>query len=284
MISPHIGGRSFSFRLVVWQLVLAGASAFTLVALVVFFSLSGLRGPSSFPQAKSKYQGEAIPLNLEQQIEELNHQQQLIKSILNQIHIPVTVPVKTDMGAPSHSQTPAPETSSVQPDHSMTWYLAQLKIEYAALFEKAKSLQTFAMGIPSIWPVEGPITSGFGYREHPIYGEPQFHQGVDIVAWPGTPIRVVADGVVIYSGWGGTYGYMVMVRHGYGFVTVYGHASEILVQTGDRVFQGQMIAQVGSTGLSTGAHLHYEVRRFDRPISPMPFLSGDVFTAASAVW
>lgn len=129
---------------------------------------------------------------------------------------------------------------------------------------------------PSIWPTEGSITSLFGYRFSPMSrddGESgEFHPGVDIANHPDTLIAVTADGTVLFSGWSHGYGNLVVIDHGYGLQTVYGHTSKALVKVGDRVRKGQVIAYMGTTGRSTGAHLHYEVRRQGRPVNPMQYL------------
>jgi murein DD-endopeptidase MepM/ murein hydrolase activator NlpD len=110
------------------------------------------------------------------------------------------------------------------------------------------------------WPVPGRITSGFGPRTHPLHGDRGMHSGVDIAAARGTPIVAAADGLVTIAGPSGGYGLMVEVDHGGGLSTRYAHASELLVRPGDSVRQGQPLALVGSTGASTGPHLHFEVR------------------------
>jgi murein DD-endopeptidase MepM/ murein hydrolase activator NlpD len=129
---------------------------------------------------------------------------------------------------------------------------------------------------PSIWPTEGTITSLFGYRFSPMGGDEgesgEFHPGVDIANSPDTLIFATADGTVLFSGWSHGYGNLVVIDHGYGIETVYGHTSKALVKAGDRVGKGQIIAYMGTTGRSTGAHLHYEVRRQGRPVNPMQFL------------
>lgn len=122
---------------------------------------------------------------------------------------------------------------------------------------------------PFIRPVNGPIVSGFGYRVHPIFKRVKFHYGVDISAPSGTPIRAAADGVVVFAGWRRAYGNTVIIDHGNGLATLYAHCSRVLVSKGKVVKQGQVIALVGSTGLSTGPHLHFEVRRYGEPINPL---------------
>jgi murein DD-endopeptidase MepM/ murein hydrolase activator NlpD len=111
------------------------------------------------------------------------------------------------------------------------------------------------------WPVSGRVTSEYGYRTSPITGKRQLHAGIDIAASTGTPIHAAADGQVITSGWNsGGYGYMVMIDHGSGIVTLYAHNSSLVVSAGQQVTRGQVIANAGSTGNSTGPHCHFEVR------------------------
>ena len=129
---------------------------------------------------------------------------------------------------------------------------------------------------PSLWPTEGAITSLFGYRFSPMHradGETgEFHAGLDIANVADTLVHSTADGTVRFSGWSHGYGNMVVIDHGYGVSTLYGHTSKALVKAGDRVMRGQVIAYMGTTGRSTGAHLHYEVWRQGRPVNPMSYL------------
>lgn len=118
-------------------------------------------------------------------------------------------------------------------------------------------------------PVQGRLTSGFGERFHPILGYVRFHSGVDLAASPGTPIVAAADGRVISAGWHGGYGEQVALAHADGLETSYGHMSRIAAQVGQVVRKGEVIGWVGSTGLSTGPHLHFEVTKNGRPVNPM---------------
>lgn len=118
-------------------------------------------------------------------------------------------------------------------------------------------------------PANGPITSGFGYRFHPILKRSRLHAGVDIGAGYGATIRAAASGLVIYAGYRGGYGNAVIIDHGSGLSTLYGHCSRLFVSSGQTVKQGQSIGAVGSTGLSTGPHLHFEVRKNGTPVNPM---------------
>jgi murein DD-endopeptidase MepM/ murein hydrolase activator NlpD len=118
-------------------------------------------------------------------------------------------------------------------------------------------------------PVHGRLTSGFGSRFHPILGYKRFHKGVDLAASSGTPIVAAADGRVVGAGWHGGYGQQVEVLHSGGLETTYGHMSRIVARAGEMVRKGQVIGYVGSTGFSTGPHLHFEVTRNGRPVNPM---------------
>jgi murein DD-endopeptidase MepM/ murein hydrolase activator NlpD len=129
---------------------------------------------------------------------------------------------------------------------------------------------------PFIWPAKGRISSGFGFRVHPIHRTRKMHTGLDVAKATGAPIKAADGGEVIYSGWRGGYGYAVMINHGNkngkNMVTLYGHCSRLLVKKGQTVKQGQVIAKVGSTGRSTGPHLHFEVRINGKPVNPANYL------------
>lgn len=137
---------------------------------------------------------------------------------------------------------------------------------------------------PSIRPIFAAIRSGFGSRFHPIYHRFKTHQGIDFAAWTGAPIKATADGYVEFAGWNPSYGFVVMINHGYGYRTVYAHCSRLLTSKGKTVKKGQVIAQVGSTGLSTGPHLHYEVRRQKAPVNPALYLNLDLQSAIERIW
>jgi len=123
-----------------------------------------------------------------------------------------------------------------------------------------------------IWPLSGPITSEFGWRNHPIFGGQRFHSGLDIGGDYGLPILAAQAGVVSHAGWIGGYGNTVMIDHGGGIVTLYGHNESLAVDVGQYVNQGDVIAYCGSTGNSTGPHCHFEVRLDGEPVSPYNYL------------
>jgi murein DD-endopeptidase MepM/ murein hydrolase activator NlpD len=126
---------------------------------------------------------------------------------------------------------------------------------------------------PKAWPLVGPITSGFGYRVLPSTGYLEFHQGLDIGTWYGTPVLATKAGKVAHVGWRPGLGWTVVLEHEMGFTTVYGHNSWYFVDPGDTVEEGQKIALSGDSGRSTGPHLHYEIRLNDVPVDPMIYLT-----------
>lgn len=126
--------------------------------------------------------------------------------------------------------------------------------------------------IPSIWPISGPVTSNFGWRNSPWDGGGELHQGIDIANNLGIPVVAAADGEITISGWIDGYGNLVEINHGNGMVTRYGHNSQLAVGTGQHVKKGQVISFVGSTGRSTGPHLHYEIRVNGTAVNPFKYL------------
>lgn len=128
---------------------------------------------------------------------------------------------------------------------------------------------------PSIWPVAGELTDGFGGRRNPFGGSgSEFHTGQDISTLWGTPVMAAAKGTVIFAGWQNGYGQIVIVDHGNGVTTRYGHLSDVEVEVGQQLARGDQLGRVGSTGRSTGPHLHYEVRINDEPVNPLQYLPG----------
>lgn len=133
--------------------------------------------------------------------------------------------------------------------------------------------------IPSVIPInikDYTMSSGYGYRKDPIYGSSKFHEGLDFAAKSGTPVFATADGVIQDAGRHGGYGNCIDISHGYSYLTRYAHLSEILVKPGQEVKRGEMIGKVGSTGKSTGPHLHYEVRFKDEPQNPINYYFMDL--------
>ena len=125
---------------------------------------------------------------------------------------------------------------------------------------------------PSIAPVKGFISSGYGVRKNPFTATTDFHMGIDITAPVGQPVAASASGTVIFTGYKSGYGNMIVIDHGYGIQTHYGHLSKILVNEGQKIRRWDIIALVGNTGKSSGPHLHYEIVRNDNPLNPLDFM------------
>ncbi|MEH3106007.1 MAG: M23 family metallopeptidase [Sphingomonas fennica] len=156
--------------------------------------------------------------------------------------------------------------------------------EYGALFQSWKKLDALSHGvisIPSIRPVENvSFTSDFGVRSDPFRHTAAMHAGIDLAGPIGTPIYATADGVVARAEWAGGYGNLVEIDHGKGIHTRFGHLSKLLVKPNSRVHRGDLIALMGSTGRSTGSHLHYEVRIDGRAVNPLPYLQASDYVTA----
>ncbi len=148
-------------------------------------------------------------------------------------------------------------------------------VSFQQLDEFFKNQKSLLSSTPSIWPTRGWVTSGFGMRKSPFTGLKEKHHGWDIGARMGSSIRTTADGVVVLAGRKSGYGKMVEVDHGYGITTRYGHNSKNLVKVGDRVKRGALIGMVGSTGRSTGPHLHYEVLINGVSVNPKNYIFED---------
>ncbi|NES84806.1 MAG: M23 family metallopeptidase, partial [Moorea sp. SIO2B7] len=122
-----------------------------------------------------------------------------------------------------------------------------------------------------IYPHNGRISSYFGWRKHPILKSKRLHSGLDFAGNYGSTIRAADNGIVIFAGWYGGYGNTIVIDHGKGLTTLYGHAKKLYVKERTRVKKGKAIAAVGSSGLSTGPHLHFEVRQNGKPVNPMKY-------------
>ena len=146
----------------------------------------------------------------------------------------------------------------------------ELKDKLATSKEKLKNIVD---AIPTLVPANGGISSPFGMRNHPIKKVDKAHEGVDISSSKGDPILAAASGVIEYSGYNSGYGYHVIIDHKNGYRSLYAHSSKLLVKEGESVIKGQKIALVGSTGLSTGPHLHFEIRIGNTPVDPTEYIN-----------
>ena len=166
------------------------------------------------------------------------------------------------------------ESLSAAEESALEGLILERERELAAQRRAAGIAGGVESGTPGMfsWPVTGTITSPFGWRSNPFGGGPEFHQGLDIAAPMGTTVTAAAGGTVIMAQWYGGYGNYILIDHGAGFSTGYGHLSAMYVSSGQSVQRGQAIGAVGSTGQSTGPHLHFEVRIAGKPVDPAPRL------------
>ena len=162
------------------------------------------------------------------------------------------------------------EAQRVSDEASVT--LTTLSVERVTLEEQIEKEEALRKSTTFIWPASGRFTSPFGYRIHPISRTRRMHTGIDIANSSGTNIAASQNGKVISAGYKGTYGNLVVIKHGNGMETAYAHLSRISVSVGDVVTQGQSIGKMGSTGGSTGSHLHFEIRKNGTAVNPMNYL------------
>lgn len=140
--------------------------------------------------------------------------------------------------------------------------------ELSILIEDVEEKLKYLDAKPNLMPTTGRITSGFGNRKNPFGSGIEFHNGLDIANNSGTEVKAAGSGIVTFAGYNSGYGRFIIISHGYGYQSIYGHNRKLLVDVGDKVEKGQVIAEMGSTGRSTGPHLHFEVRLNGEPIDP----------------
>ncbi len=275
------------------------AYIFVAAAVVGAFTITGMAGSysrmlvktASFNQIRSQH--EALRKDY-QQLEEVAHQKEVQAASLGSLASEVSALYglrqnKLAKTAASAAVTATPVAIDSNSNFSDT--------AYNESFDQLSSLRTTALsghlrhtfdlglspsaggdnwvnldGAPSLWPVTGPITSSFGERLDPFNGEGAFHAGIDISSSFGQPVHAAADGVIMTAGLASGYGREVLVDHGNGIQTLYGHLSGFAVTVGEQVKRGQIIGYVGTSGRSTGPHLHYEVRIRNTPVNPHKYL------------
>jgi len=176
-------------------------------------------------------------------------------------------------GGATSFETVAPSRAAARPS------LADMDLSVSALTDKSTKLEAFyrdqtllLSSTPSIWPVRGYLSATFGNRLDPFTGRPDFHPGIDISTPIGTRVMAPADGIVLSTGLSGGYGNAIIIDHGYGVVSRYGHLEGFNVRPGQKVHRGDVIGFVGNTGRSTGPHLHYEVWVREQAQNPIHFI------------
>jgi len=284
MIIPHTEEAVWSLRVPLFLLQIAGVLLIfaLLAAFVVFQSYQKLhRENLSAEQLRkeNRFLNEQVDVlagtteKLRLQLEEVEQMGDSLRRLV-------------DMPATQISTLNAADISRILPDRGGNPVLARAEVNISALqqtipqrMEEATQLKEEIMerqqrlaATPSIWPVQGRVSSEFGRRRSPFTGRREFHDGIDIVAPPGTPVHGAADGRVILVTYQRGLGKVIIVDHGYGYRTLYGHLSGFAVSTGDEIKKGQPIGYVGSTGMSTGPHLHYTVFVRGVAVNPREFM------------
>jgi murein DD-endopeptidase MepM/ murein hydrolase activator NlpD len=158
------------------------------------------------------------------------------------------------------------------PNRTFADQSAWLSTRLGRLEEQFSRRSALIAATPTVWPVHGAPTSGFGVRADPFTGQPAFHEGVDISTSRSEPVLATADGKVLRSGWAGEYGKAIEIAHGDRYTTLYGHLEATLVAEGQTVHRGDRVGLVGSTGRSTAPHLHYEVHVDGHPVNPLEYI------------
>jgi murein DD-endopeptidase MepM/ murein hydrolase activator NlpD len=186
---------------------------------------------------------------------------------------PVGAP-DSDPAAPPGPAPAAQENLSALPGRlsSLETEAARQEASLRELQEYFDDQKSLLASTPSLWPTRGWVTSDFGIRLDPYSTERMMHRGLDVATPHGQAVQTPSDGTVVFNGTEGGYGKVLVIDHGYGVKTRYGHLAEIFVRLGDRVTRGQKVAAVGNTGRSTGPHLHYEVRVNGIPENPRKFI------------
>ncbi|WP_312459529.1 M23 family metallopeptidase [Proteiniclasticum sp.] len=178
--------------------------------------------------------------------------------------------MNTEMGKKEQYTNEVTEAQRVSEETNVT--LTALSVEKITLEDQIKKEEAVRKSTTFIWPTSGRFTSPFGYRIHPISRTRRMHTGIDIANSSGTNIAASQNGKVIFTGYQGSYGKLIVIRHANGMETAYAHLSRISVSVGDTVTQGQSIGKMGSTGGSTGSNLHFEIRKNGTAVNPMNYL------------
>jgi len=215
--------------------------------------------------------------SLQAALAQLSEQSQLDATTREAIQkLPALIRSRAMGGGALPTSLAAPKTEASTPQGTFGMLkdvLGVIEGSLASVKTKVDNQNALARATPSIWPIAGWLSSGYGNRADPFTGQPDFHAGLDISADKGTPVRATADGVVELAGYNGNYGNCIMISHGYGIGTRFGHLSGYAVGVGQKVKRGDVIGYVGSTGRATSSHLHYEILLNGSPINPLRLLA-----------
>jgi len=306
MITPPDGRRTYTFRLskvaliIVVSLGVIGGVALGISTIYTSQTVSKLVDYKNLQSQTNDYQQQLK--QYDDEIEELRHSIHGLLEAEDEIN-QIVNPKKTRRSRRNKKKSSKPLSSRFTKEYTRVkadsgtheellsnrlYFMQRITDGVTERLEKTqlkmKLFKSRFAATPSIWPVFGRIRSNFGYRTHPFTGKRQFHKGIDIPAWLGAPVKAAADGVVFYKGWYRGYGLLIALDHGHGYTSVYAHCSKLTANRGQLVKKGETIANVGSSGISTGPHLHFEIRRWGKAVSPKQFLNLDLFTASKRLW
>lgn len=282
IVVPHAKARfrkvQVSVRLMKWVAGVSGTLALVLVAVLVHYSriafevheLRHLRSENVELREKTQ----AYEQNAGKLQSKLDQLQTMVNKLGVMAGLEQSLPdnaAAVGVGGPAASgevTAPLGSRELLSMDHELT----SLTTRSAKLEEFYRDQRTLLASTPSVWPVRGYLSAGFGNRADPFTGQRDFHPGIDVSTPIGTRVQAPADGLVVSCGEKGAYGNTIIIDHGFGIVTRYGHLSGFNVKPGQRVHRGEVIGFVGSTGRSTGPHLHYEVWVRDQAQNPIHYI------------
>ena len=264
----------------------------TVVFAVPLFLLLGTRGASQAELAALRSANESLQVENDSYREatgELTDQISSLQTALTQLNeqasldpatkaaierLPALIRARAAGGGTSTvSRTAAPAAAPENTIGILRDLLGTLESGLASVKSRVETQQALVRASPTSWPVMGWLSSSFGTRKDPFTGQPDFHTGLDISAGHGTPVKATADGVVESAAYNGNYGNSIVVTHGFGIATRFGHLSQYAVRAGQKVKRGEIIGYVGSTGRATSPHLHYEILLNGQPSNPLRLLT-----------
>jgi murein DD-endopeptidase MepM/ murein hydrolase activator NlpD len=288
MVVPHRGNKVYRFQMPIRiiKALVATAGAVAVFAAAGFFhyqyamnraqinldELQTLRSVN-VAQATQLSQLAKNTAILQEELSKLDQLDAEVRRLLNKEELPGTSRSGINRPSSPHAGEGGPfvKPQPAELDTLVTDMRVSAKVRAESLAQLRENLierNIRLAATPSIWPTDGVVTSRYGWR----WGGSDWHPGIDVAADSGTPIVATAAGVVIASGWNGGYGRQVIVEHGYGITTSYAHNSENVAMVGQTVKKGQLVAYMGSTGFSTGPHVHYEVKVNGTAVNPASFL------------
>lgn len=282
IVVPHAKAKfrkvQVSVRLTKWAMGAAGALSLILVAVLAHYTwirveigeLRRLRSENVALATKAQaYEQNAAKL----QAKLLNLQNMVMKlGVMAGLEKSLPDPAIGGVGGLTRLETTAPSADARLSMGAMEKTAEELTARSSRLEAFYQDQKVVLAATPSVWPVRGYLSSTFGNRVDPFTGQPDFHPGIDIATPMGTKVQAPADGVVISTGPKGSYGNAIVIDHGYGVVTRYGHLSGFNVRPGQRVRRGDVIGFVGQTGRATAPHLHYEVWVHDQNLNPIQYI------------